>query len=56
MVTALVHSVRSLSKHVDDIVTDDRVTNNVIIEFMETQISLSDFACKVIETFKFFQY
>ena len=36
----LFHNVRSLSKHVDDIVVDDsRIINNDIIGFAETQIS-----------------
>ena len=47
--------VRSLSKHVDNIVSDDRITNNEIIGFTETQINPSDFNCKIIETLRFFQ-
>ena len=35
------HNVRSLSKHVDDIVT-------------ETQISLSDSTCRLVQTLSFF--
>ena len=31
-----VHNVRSLSKHVADIVSDDRIMNNGIIGFTET--------------------
>ena len=45
--------MRSLLKHVD-IVSDDRIINNGIIGFTETQISLSDSTCKIIETFIFF--
>ena len=42
------HNVRSLSKHVDDIVSDKRIINNDIIGFTETQISLSDSALILI--------
>ena len=35
-ITVLVHNVRSLSKHVDDIVSDKRLINNDIIGFTET--------------------
>ena len=52
--TVLVHNVRSLSKHVDDIVTDNRVMNNDIIGFTETQINPSDSTCKIIETLNLF--
>ena len=45
--------MRSLSKH-DDIVSDDRIINNNIIGFAETQINLSDSTCKIIETLNFF--
>ena len=48
------HNVRSLSKHVDDIVSDDRIINNDIIGFAETQINLSDSSCKITETLNFF--
>ena len=46
--------MRSLSKHVDDIVNDNRVMNNDIIEFTETQINPSDSTCKIIETLNLF--
>ena len=46
--------MKSLSKHVDDIVNDNRVMNNVIIGFTETQISPSDSTCKITETLNFF--
>ena len=46
--------MRSLSKHVDDIVTDNRVMNNDIIGFTETQINPSDSTCKIIETLNLF--
>ena len=48
------HNVRSLSKHVDDIVSDKRIINNGIIGFTETQISLSDSTCRIVETLNFF--
>ena len=44
--TVLIHNVRSLSKHVDDIVSEDRTINNDIIGFTETQIIPSDSTCK----------
>ena len=44
------HNVRSLSKHVDDIVSDRRIINNDI----ETQISLSDSTRRIVETLNFF--
>ena len=37
-----VHNVRSLSKHIDNIVSDDRIVNNDIKDFTETQIKPSD--------------
>ena len=46
--------MRSLSKHVDDIVTDNRVMNNDIVGFTETQINPSDSTCKIIETLNLF--
>ena len=52
--TIYFHNVRSLSKHVDDIVSDDRIKNNDIIGFAETQINLSYSTCKIIETLNFF--
>ena len=46
--------MRLLSKHVDNIVSNDRVTNNVVIGFTETQISPTDFASKIMKTLNFF--
>ena len=43
--------MRSLSKHVNDIVSDNRIINNDIIGFAETQ---SAFTCKLIESPNFF--
>ena len=53
-VTLLVHNVRSLSRHVDDVVSDNRIINNDVIGFTETQIKASDSTCKIIETLNFF--
>ena len=49
-ITILVHNVRSLSKHVGNIVSDRRIINNDIIGFTETQISMSDSALILIIT------
>ena len=46
--------MRSLSKHVDDIVKHDRIINNDIIGFTETRINLSNSTCKITETLIFF--
>ena len=45
--------MRSLSKHVDDTVNDDRIINNDIIGFAEAQINLLDSTCKIIEILNF---
>ena len=37
-VTVLVHNVRSLPRHLDDIVSDNRIINDDIIIFTEAQI------------------
>ena len=50
----LVHNARSLSKHNDDIVSDEWIMNNDITQFTETQINLSDSICKIIKTVDFF--
>ena len=49
-----VHNVRSLSKHVNDIVSDSIIMNNDIIGLIETQISLSDSTSRIVETLNFF--
>ena len=46
-ITILVHNVTSLSKHVNDIVSDSKIMNNDIIELTETQISLSGSTCRI---------
>ena len=51
--TGLVPNVASLSKHVSDIVRDDRIINNDIIGLIETQINLSDSTSKLIGTLNF---
>ena len=48
--------MRSLSKHVDETVSDERIMNNGIIGFTETKINLSDSTCKTIETLIFCPY
>ena len=53
-ITVLVHNVKSLSKHVHDIVSDQRLINNDIIGFTETQINPSNFTYKIIKTLNFF--
>ena len=53
-VTVPFHTLRSLSKHVDDIVSDARTIDNDITGFTETQINPYDSAYKIIETLNFF--
>ena len=48
-ITILVHNVRSLSKHVNDIVSDSRIMNNDILGL----ISLSDSTRRIVETLNF---
>ena len=55
-VAVLVHNVISLPRLVDDILSDNRVINNDMIGFTETQIKKSDSTSKIIEAFNFFQY
>ena len=45
--------MRSLPKHVDDIVSDNRIVNNDIIRFTETKIKPSNSNSKIIKTFNF---
>ena len=45
-----VHYVRSLSKHIDDVVNDNRWKSNDIIGFTETQINPSNSTRKITET------
>ena len=53
-VTVLVHNVRSLPRHVDDILSGNRVINNDIVIFTETHMKPSNPACKIIETLNLF--
>ena len=52
-VKVLVHTVRSLLRHVDDLISDNRIINNVIMGFTELKIKLSDSTSKVVETLNF---
>ena len=52
--TVAAHNVRSLSKHVNDIASDDRIMKNGIIGFRLTQINLSYSTCKIIKALNFF--
>ena len=52
-ITVLVHNVRSLSKHIHGIVSDNRTINNDIIGFTETQMNPSDSICKIMEILNF---
>ena len=38
-IPVFVHNVRSLSNHIDDKVSDNRITSNDILLFTETQIN-----------------
>ena len=53
-VTIVVHNVMSLSKHADNIVSDNKIISNYAIVFTETQINPSDSTSKIIETVDFF--
>ena len=55
-VTVLVRDVRLLPRHVDDIVSDNRIISNDITGFTETHIKPSYSTWKPIETFNFVQY
>ena len=48
-ITILVHNVRFLSKHVNEIVSDSRIMNNDILGL----ISLSDSTRRIVETLNF---
>ena len=47
--------MKSLSKHADHIVSDDKLINREI-GFTETQINLCDSTCKIMETMNYFQF
>ena len=46
--------MRTLPKHVDDIVSDDRTIDNDAVRFTKAEINLSDSTCKIIKIFNFF--
>ena len=48
-----VQNARSLSEHVSDIGSNDRIMNTDIIGLTETQINLPDSTCKIIEALDF---
>ena len=49
-ITVFVHHVKSIPKHTDDTVSNDKIVNNDITAFTETQLNLSDSICKLIKT------
>ena len=53
-VTVPVHNAKALPIHVGDIVSDNRIINNNVIGFTETQIKPSASHRKIIETLKLF--
>ena len=53
-VTVLVHNVRSLLRHVNNIVSGSRNMDNDIVGVTQTQIKPSDSTCKITETLNFF--
>ena len=53
-VTIFVHNVISLWRYIDDIVSNDRIIDNDIKGFTETQIYPSGSTCKVTERLNFF--
>ena len=53
MITVFVH-VTSLSKHIDDIESNDRIINNYIMGFTETKINPADSPGKIIKRLNLF--
>ena len=54
-ITAFVQNERTLSKHIDDIVSDNRLINNGIIRFTKNKlIRPSDSTCKIVEIINLF--
>ena len=53
-VAVLVHYARSFPRYADDIQSDNRIINNDVIGFTETQVKPSDSTCKIIEILKTF--
>ena len=54
LITVFTDNSQSPSKDIDDIVSDDRIINNDIIVFTETQIKSSNSTCKTMETLNFY--
>ena len=54
IVKVLVHNVRWVPRHVDDILRDNRIINSDIVGFTETHIKPSDSTFKTIETLNSF--
>ena len=48
-VAVLVQNVRSLARHADDILSDNRIINTNIMGFTKTQFKPSDSTCKITE-------
>ena len=48
IITVFFHSARSLTKRIDDIISDDKLINNDIMAFTETQLKLPDSTCRII--------
>lgn len=46
----------SLSKHVDNTISDDRIRNKCIIGLTETEINPLVFTCKIIENLEFLKF
>ena len=53
-IAVFVHNVRSLSNHIDDKVSDNRITSNNILLFTEMQINPWRSTCRNIETLHLF--
>ena len=49
----LAHNVRTLPRYVDEIVSDNRIMNNNIIGFTETQISSYQQNIRKVEVFQY---
>ena len=49
----LVNKMRSLSKHISSILSDDGIINKDIIGFRKIQINLADSTCKIIKTLNY---
>ena len=54
IVQVLVHNVRSLPRHADDIVSENRIINNGIIGITEIHIQPSDSTWEITKTLNFY--